>query len=130
MKVPTEALEQIMLFKWAVDNLSTYPQLSAMFAIPNGGSRHPAEAVNLKRQGVKKGVPDIFLAYPVPPYNGMFIELKRLKGGVVSEDQKVWMELLHSFGYHVVVCKGFEVARDEIIRYFGGGKNECGTNPD
>lgn len=130
MKPPTEAVEQTMLFKWALENEDEYPALSVMFAIPNGGSRHPAEAVNLKRQGVKRGVPDIFLAYPVPPYSGMFIELKRQKGGVVSEEQKMWTNTLHMLGYYVVICKGFEVARDEIIRYIGSGKDECSTNPD
>ena len=30
-----------------------------MFRIPNGGSRHPAEAARLKAQGVKAGVPDL-----------------------------------------------------------------------
>jgi hypothetical protein len=35
---------------------------SILFAVPNGGSRHKLEAINLKRSGVLAGVSDLILA--------------------------------------------------------------------
>jgi hypothetical protein len=56
-----EADEQKKLFRW-VDFMKTeYPELDMMFHIPNGGSRNKLEAANLKKQGVRAGVPDICL---------------------------------------------------------------------
>lgn len=56
-----EASEQEHLFEWAAYMSGKYPELKLMHHIPNGGSRNSAEAANLKRQGVKAGMPDIFL---------------------------------------------------------------------
>ena len=53
-RFPKESGEQVQLFKWAAQ-FNTLNTL--LFAIPNGGGRHPAEAVHLRRQGVKAGVP-------------------------------------------------------------------------
>ena len=50
-----------------------------MFHIPNGGSRNKLEASNLKKQGVKAGVPDLFLPVGRGSYHGLFIELKSAK---------------------------------------------------
>ena len=62
--VPSEAQEQKALFRWAELAKGGHPELGLMYATPNGGSRNPIEARHLKEQGVKPGVPDIFL--PVP----------------------------------------------------------------
>lgn len=52
------------------------PEYGLIFAIPNGGARHPAVAAKLKAEGVKAGVPDLFLPVARHGYHGMFIELK------------------------------------------------------
>lgn len=41
--------------------------------------------------GVRAGVPDMLIVFPDAV---LFLELKRLKGGVVSEAQKCWLEAL------------------------------------
>ena len=94
-----------------------------MFAIPNGGSRKGGaiEGSHLKAQGVRAGVPDIFLAAPSRPYSGLFIELKA-EGGRVQDTQREWTAALSTQGYRTVVCYGFEAARDEIERYLQGGQ--------
>ena len=46
-----------------------HPQLALIFAIPNGGKRHIGTARKLKAEGVRSGVPDIFLACPRMPYD-------------------------------------------------------------
>lgn len=115
--IAKEADEQKSLFKWAELMAWKYPELKMMFAIPNGGSRHIAEAVNLKKQGVKAGVPDILL--PVARHNnhGMFIEMKRRTNGKISNVQEEWITDLMEQGYRVVICEGFDVARQAIEKY-------------
>jgi hypothetical protein len=66
---------------------------------------------------LKAGVPDLFLAIPRGGYSGMFIEMKRITGGIVSEAQKEWHRRLTENGYKVVVCRGFDVAKEEVIKY-------------
>ena len=43
------------------------------------------------------------------------IEMKRQKGGKVSDKQKAWLETLNSAGIEAVVCKGFEEAKKFIL---------------
>lgn len=88
-----------------------------LFAIPNGGSRHAAEAAKFKRTGVRAGVPDLMLAVARGGAHGLFIEMKRRQGGKVSEAQKEFIALLTEQGYKCVVCKGFDAALEEIRKY-------------
>lgn len=127
-KAPCEAAEQTALFAWARMSQGAYPELEYMFAIPNGGSRHLLEAVNLKRQGVKPGVPDICLPVPRGVYAGMYIELKRIAGGRLSGDQDKWLARLRSLGYYAVRCDGFEAAKNEITKYIMQERGEAHEN--
>lgn len=74
-----------------------------IFAIPNGGQRHPAVAAKLKAEGVRAGVPDLFLPVARQGYHGLFIELK-CGGHKPSEAQLTWIRNLRAEGYlcHVV----------------------------
>lgn len=115
--IPTEAEEQAALFEWADWMRSTYPELALMFHVPNGGSRNRIEAARMKGQGVKPGVPDIVLPAPRGRYHGLFIELKRLRDGRISNDQKIWLTALGGQGYKCLVCFGAEEAKKEILKY-------------
>lgn len=115
--VPTEAQEQSALFEWAARMQGKYPALRYMFAIPNGGSRNLIEARHLKEQGVKAGVPDIFLPSPAGMYCGLFVEMKRQKGGTVRPEQREWLIELNRAGYKAVVARGFDEARQIILEY-------------
>ena len=116
--VPTEAMEQTWLFQWAADMARLkYPELALMHHIPNGGSRNKVEAARLKGQGVKAGIPDIFLPVARGGYHGLYIEMKRQKGGIVSVDQKRMINALRLQGYCVQVCSGFQNAADFIEKY-------------
>lgn len=79
---PSEDVEQAQLFAWAAYASGKYPELALMHHIPNGGKRGKAEAARFKLQGVKAGVPDIFLPCARGGCHGLYIELKRVKGGV------------------------------------------------
>ena len=119
-QIPTEAQEQTALFQWAEMMQGRIPELALCFAIPNGGSRHPIEALHLKQQGVLPGVPDIMLPVMRGGYGGLFIEMKRRKGGRVSVDQQRMILALRAQGYRVEVCRGWEEARDTICEYLRG----------
>ena len=57
----SEATEQERVINWARFYAKDFPELDLLHHIPNGGSRNQLEAANLKRQGVKAGVPDLCL---------------------------------------------------------------------
>jgi len=110
---PTEESDQIRLATW----LSM--QGIKFFAIPNGGKRSFTEAVRLKRGGVQKGVPDLFLPTARGGYHGCFIELKRAKGGKLSVDQIKWLEYLREQKFWADVGNGFDEAKAIVIHYLG-----------
>lgn len=120
--IPTEDTEQAHIFVWAAWARNKYPELDLMHHIPNGGKRSKSEAARFKAQGVKAGVPDIFLPCARGGYHGLYIELKRTKGGKLSAAQKEWIDALRGQGYKVIVCYGFDEAREVIINYLEGAK--------
>lgn len=120
-QIPTEDREQAALFDWAALASGKYPELKLLHAIPNGGKRHIKTAMILQRTGVKSGVPDIFLPVARGDKHGMYIELKRIKKSTVSANQKEWLAALTAQGYECTICKGWEAAREEIIRYIEEG---------
>ena len=110
--LPKEGQEQATLMSWAGMQSCVYPELGLLFHIPNGGSRSKAEAGRFKAEGVKAGVPDLFLPVPRGEYHGLFIELKRRQGGRVSDEQKDWLLTLLMDEKNKV---------DEELRASGGG---------
>lgn len=113
-----EAAEQITLIDWSLRYRGKYPELDLLFHIPNGGSRNKIEAAKLKSQGVKAGVPDLFLPAARGGYHGLFIEMKYGKNKP-TDKQREWMAALNEQGYMAVVCYGFEDARNTIEKYLG-----------
>ena len=111
-----EAMEQETLFEWADAMCVAYPELRLLYHIPNGGSRNPIEAANLKRQGVKAGVPDLCLPVARGKYHGLYIELKYGKNKP-SEKQTEWLRALSEQGYAVKVCYGWEQAAKALKKY-------------
>lgn len=106
MECPEEEVEQTCLFRWAAYSLGAHPELKLLHAIPNGGKRSKSEAARMKAAGVKAGVPDMFLPVARGGSHGLYIELKRIKGGRVSAEQLAWMEELTREGYTCAVCHG------------------------
>lgn len=95
-----EHKEQVALCKWLDARKVRY------FAIPNGGARDAVTGARLKAEGVKPGVPDLFI-----PEMRLFIEMKRRDGGATTKAQREWAEYLRSVGYRVEVCHGWDDAR-------------------
>jgi len=115
-KMIKESEIQKMIFQWAELQQGKYPFLELMYHVPNGGSRHILEAVNLKKQGVKAGVPDIGLPVPKGGYHGLYLELKALKGKL-SESQKNWLMKIDKQGYKTEIAYSFDEATDKIKKY-------------
>ena len=111
-----EANEQSALFEWAGWMRGKYPVLDLLYHIPNGGSRNEREAANLKRQGVKAGVPDLCLTVARGGYHGLYIEMKYGKNKP-SEHQKRWIDALRAQGYVAEVCYGWHQASELITEY-------------
>ena len=114
-----ESVEQTNLFRWAAYEQGKYPELKLMYHIPNGGSRNRLEAANLKKQGVKSGVPDICLPVARGAYHGLYIEMKAGRNKA-SENQKQWLSDLNEQGHYAVLCYGWNAASEVITNYLEG----------
>lgn len=75
----------------------------------------------MKMIGLKPGVPDLIILTPPPSpkwpypdggYVGAVIEMKRRKGGKVSDEQEKWLEHFASYTWATCVANG----ADEAIR--------------
>lgn len=115
----SEHEEQARLIEHCKKHEAKYPGLELLHAVPNGGHRHPAVAAKLKAEGVKAGVPDLFLPVPRGNAHGLYIELKA-KGGKVSNSQRKMLAALARQGYACVVAYGWEKAWVEIEAYIKG----------
>lgn len=112
--------EQCALIDWARRVGSRkWPVLNWMYAVPNGGHRHPAVAAKLKAEGVTAGVPDVHLDTARHGYHGLKIEMKRRDARLsnISDDQQGWIEYYRSEGYFPAVCFGWDEARSIIEWY-------------
>lgn len=113
---PSEAQEQRAFFSYVGFKANQNSLYKNIFAIPNGGSRNPLEAKNLKLQGVKAGVPDIAVMIPNKEYHGLFIEMKVGKNKT-TEKQDMMITNLRNVGYHCIVCYSSQEAIKELEEY-------------
>lgn len=119
--VPLEHFEQVNFIEWVdlLIHLETHEALDYLFAVPNGGKRNLITGALLKAEGVRKGVPDIFLLYPSQGYAGLVIEMKRINGkpSDVSKEQRTWLGRLERSGFKTVVANGGLEARQAVCEY-------------
>lgn len=113
-----EHKEQVNLIQWWKYTCKSLgiPEV-CLFAIPNGGQRNIITAAKLKCEGVRPGIPDLFLAYPAGEYCGLFIEMKRENGGVASEYQENCINIFNKCGYRAIICHGWLDAKSAIVSY-------------
>lgn len=104
-KTVSEDREQMLFVQWF---RRTYPGVR-IFAIPNGGHRNIAVAAKMKATGTSAGVPDLFI-----PAWLVWIEMKRVDGGALSQKQKDWREYLIGLGHAVIVAHGQEDAKAQL----------------
>lgn len=105
--VPSEYAEQQALARW-LDCIGV-----VWFHVPNEGRHKVQYRVKQAAIGVKKGVPDILIltAPPAHPhFRGCAIEMKRQKGGALTDSQRYWLEMMERLGWAVTVSKGSAAA--------------------
>lgn len=117
--IPTEEQEQMAFVQWlALKHIDH-------FRVPNETF---TKSWNQKRKnkalGVSSGVPDLFVILPKPYNRLVAIEMKRIKGGVTSESQKIWLHKLNAARVEAVVCKGCDEAIEFINSKIGGNGDE------
>ena len=110
--------EQVAVIQYMQLMQKQHPELELLHAIPNGGDRHPAVARKLKKEGVRRGVPDLCLPVPRGRYHGLYIELKS-GYGKATEEQKIWLHKLTEQGYLACLCNGADAAIRTIMEYLG-----------
>ena len=93
-----------------------------IFAIPNGTAASATVGKYMVAEGVRSGVPDIMIAVTrIDPsgrwWPGFFIEMKKPKGGVVSDTQKRWLANLTAEGYRTAVCNSGRLALELTREY-------------
>lgn len=111
--VPYEWQEQKLLHEWLGAKRIEH------FMVPNGShlSGGGRAAKHLMAQGMRKGAPDIVLV-PVAPGDGwrhVVNEMKRRKGGVLSDDQIAFREIMQRNGWIWVTSLGFDHAVEQIL---------------
>lgn len=116
---------QKQIFEWSNLNIKKYPELKLLNASLNGVKlTSKLSAKRAKQSGMKKGFPDLFLPIAKKGFYGLFIELKRdenkalkIKKGILSKEQKQWIDDLNKQGYLAIVCYGFDNAKNAIENY-------------
>lgn len=110
--------EQSALLSWAATRQAVMPELEYLMAIPNGGYRAKTTGRKLKAEGLRAGVPDLFLPVARQSYHGLWLEMK-ISTGRVTEKQSNWHEWLRGQGYQVRVCYCWQDAAEMIEIYMG-----------
>jgi len=101
-----------------------YPKLSlCLMAYPSGaiiGGRNKWGLISkLKKEGWRKGVPDLFVAVPKNGKYGLWVEMKDEGKDEkdVTTEQAEYLDLMHQMGYEAIWCAGAGVAIAAIEVY-------------
>ena len=108
--LPTEHQEQVAFIEWLKYQFPTV----RYFSVPNGFFGVNFGIVQkLKKEGMQKGVMDIFLLE-----FGVAIEFKRQSGGRLSPEQKDWaIYFEEKCGLKVIVAHGCQDAVNQLMDY-------------
>lgn len=113
LPIPTEASEML--------RVAQYLNARKIFWIhcPNEGRRSFRQGRMLKAQGMRAGVADVLILDGAPKFpecRGIAIELKRIKGGVVSPMQKQFLDDCEERNWVTYIAKGADDAIDFLQR--------------
>lgn len=105
-----------------MDHLATVPYkdgflIDVAHHSPNGGTSSFRQKAKFKKMGTLNGMCDLQFFIPRGGYHGLFVELKRERGGVVSQSQKDVMAMLDRQGYKTVVTRGLQASVEAIEEY-------------
>ena len=98
------------------------PELRWLHAVPNGGSRGDNEksrkirGSQMKAEGVRDGVADIFWPLPRFPFHGLYIEMKT-QTGAIRPAQREFRTFVMSQGYAHSYERSWRSAA-ELIKFY------------
>ena len=118
----SEHAEQSAVIMWARMMEGKYPELRWLHSSLNGIVIPATVAVrakiinHMKAEGMKRGVPDLFLPVARRGFHGLFIEMKII-GGVLSEEQKEFLAFAAEQHYLDKVCYNADEATETLEWY-------------
>ncbi len=113
--MPSEQDEQFRAHAWLVKKGVIHHHS------PNGGARDWREGAKFKRMGTSAGFPDFVIPYSRKGYHSLYIELKRVSGGKLSEHQVWWRDFLMREGHAWFEAKGADELIKIVTDYMGLG---------
>ena len=123
MKKPTESEIQSEFIRWTnlPETQRKYPGIDLIYAHQSGmWAKNIYVAYKNKREGMKRGIPDLYLPFPKKPFNGLYIEFKRDYKSRCTKEQIFWLQRLTKNGYKCAVVWSVQMAIDVIDDYYGG----------
>jgi hypothetical protein len=124
----TEHEAQAAVIAWARTLEPLHSELSMLFAVINGaklpysrdakGRRYCPQAVKLKAEGLRAGVPDLCLPVARRGFHALFVEMK-VGSNTPSPEQIKFIDALSDGGYCALVCWGSDEAIAAISEYLG-----------
>jgi hypothetical protein len=120
----SEKTEQKLIVSWFKYQYSPY----RIIAIPNAQkflsrSKNIFAMINsMVAEGFVKGTSDLFIAKPVAPYSGLWLEMKDVRKDYdsVEENQRIFIQDMLDAGYYATWAAGFEKAQKVIMDYMNG----------
>jgi len=123
---PTESeIQQAVIKWWALSHKGLGVRHERLLmAFPMQGQRSPRNGARMKAEGMRAGLADMLLAVPVWRMDGegmslagLWIELKRPKGSIVSKEQCEFLDTVREQGYAGKICYGFDECIKAITDY-------------
>lgn len=114
---------QIALCDWIkLQYPKHYPYI---IRIPNEGKRSYFANYLMKKGGLNAGASDLFIAVPIAPFHGLFLEIKKsnykiTKSNMKHHDSQMhFINKMHNNGYSAVMCSGLDECISCCTIYFG-----------
>lgn len=118
MKNTEHQIQCALISWWGLQHKNYNLPEFALFSIPNGSKRNPVTGAILKREGVRRGVVDLFLSAPTKTHHGLFIEMKA-GTNKPSVEQREFLGHALTQGYQCAVCYDWQEAVNIIHGYLG-----------
>jgi len=128
---PTETEDHKALIRWVRFMELQIPDLRFFIHYPASGfnvgareqkARNKVVIIQrqiLKQLGVSNDVADFLWPVRRGPYPGLWMELKRRRGGKLRQGQREWLNAMEAQGYAVAVARGLEAAKAVVLQYEG-----------
>lgn len=128
-RAPSETAECRTFVEWT--KLVTFhgePLYERVVKIPNERGKAGAMTAILTSIGMRAGFPDYDILAPAGQWHGLYLEAKKIRGGIVSTDQTQWREKLIRYGYYCEICAGsLELIRATQNYFLAAGAVADGT---